>query len=172
MRKLTYTTDFGGDYCEVSIDLLEEESEKILGIRIGSMRPFYLRSDDIDELHDKIHECIEAHATFAKLAAQGMGGWNDQAEHDEEESDEEESEPLSGMARGMLWQLSRGYRVQDNLEGGICRLTGALATMPEKHLEELQAHRFVQILKQDELNSRCTWGISVEGAAYLAEQEG
>ncbi len=78
MRKLTYTTEFGGDYSEVSISLLEEESEKILGIRIGPMDPFYLRDDDIDELHDKIHECLEARETFAKLAAQGMGGWDEQ----------------------------------------------------------------------------------------------
>ena len=88
MRKLTYTTEFGGDYGEVSINLLEEESEKILGIRIDTMGPFYLRNDDIDELHDKIHECLEARETFAKLAAQGMGGWDEQPAPDESEPDE------------------------------------------------------------------------------------
>ncbi|KKN61594.1 hypothetical protein LCGC14_0520470 [marine sediment metagenome] len=167
MRKLTYTTEFGGGYGEVSINLLEEESEKILGIKIGLMGPFHLRNDDIDELHDKIHECIEARETFAKLAAQGMGGWNDQPD-----PEAAETESISDSALGMLRMMGKGSLVHDNVEGGRCRYAEAVATLPEEHLEELRSHRLVEIVGHDELNSRCTWGISTEGAAYLAEQEG
>ncbi len=156
-------------FVTVSTIIHEEDNERLLVIEMDGAGKIVFRGDDIAAFHDAVHKCEKVVATLELTLRMAKTA---NAEQPDPEADEEESEPLSGMARGMLWQLSRGYRVQDNLEGGICRLTGALATMPEKHLEELQAHRFVQILKQDERNSRCTWGISTEGAAYLAEQEG
>ncbi len=157
MRKLTYTTDFGGDYCEVSINLLEEAGERILGIRIGPMKTLHLRNDDIDKLHDKLHECMEARETFAKLAAQGMGGWNDQ--------------PNLEAAEGevSIWGVSADeIALLQRLAGGVEILESNWAFRGLWNLDLLE----VTAETASDPAAKRYYTISKDGRARLAEQEG
>ena len=154
-------------FVTVSTIIHEEGNERLLVIEMDGGGKIVFRGDDIAAFHDAVHKCEKVVATL-ELTLRVAKTAN--AEQPDPEAAEMES--ISDSALGMLREMGKGLRVHDNVEGGRCRFANAVATMPEAWLEELQNHRLVQILKQDELNARCVWGISVEGAAYLAEQEG
>ena len=154
-------------FVTVSTIIHEEGNERLLVIEMDGGGKVVFRGDEIAAFHDAVHKCEKVVATL-ELTLRVAKTVN--AEQPDPKAADAES--ISDSALHMLRGMGRGLRVHDNVEGGRCRFeTSLAATMPEAWLEELQNHRLVQILKQDELNARCVWGISTEGTAYLAEQE-
>ncbi len=154
-------------FVTVSTIIHEEGNERLLVIEMDGEGKVVFRGDDIAAFHDAVHKCEKVVATL-ELTLRVAKTVN--AEQPAPEAAEMES--ISDSALHMLRAMGKGFLVHDNVDGGRCRYANAVATLPEEHLEELHSRRLVQVVEQDELNARCVWGISTEGTAYLAEQEG